>query len=97
MIEKAYCIAFDCDGWSCRSRGVRLGSVPSWLFAIGAARAAVQKDKLNGLRPIIRDRDLEDAVHTLDLDAEGDDRPSGRHAHDVRKGNQHLASRQKPH
>lgn len=68
MTEKIYDIAFDSDGWSCRSGGHLLGTFPSWLLALGATRAAAEKDRRAGLMPIIRYQDLKGALHTLDMD-----------------------------
>jgi len=75
MREKTYDIMFDCDGWSCRSEGVLLGSFPSWLLAIGATRAAAEKDKRNGIMPVIRYQDMKGAIHTLDQDTESSTHP----------------------
>ncbi len=75
MTEKIYDIVFDCDGWSCRSAGVLMGSFPSWLLAIGAARGAAERDKRNGLTPIVRYQDLKGAIHMLDLETESPTQP----------------------
>jgi hypothetical protein len=75
MTEKTYDITFDSDGWSCRSGGHLLGTFPSWLLAIGATKAAAEKDKRNGVTPIIRYQDLKGAMHTLDQDNESANQP----------------------
>jgi hypothetical protein len=70
MHDKVYDIVFDSDGWTCRSNGKLLGSFHSWLLAIGATRAAVAKDKRNGLVSIVRYQDLKGDMHSLNLEVE---------------------------
>jgi hypothetical protein len=70
MHDKVYDIVFDSDGWTCRSGGTLLGSFPSWLLAVAATRAAVAKDKRNGLTSNVRYQDLKGAMHSLSLEAD---------------------------
>lgn len=75
MQNKVYDITFHCDGWTCRSAGHLMGTFPSWLLAVGAARAAADKDRRNGITPVIRYQDLKGSMHTLDIDAQNIEQP----------------------
>ncbi|MDB5526745.1 MAG: hypothetical protein JWM58_4508 [Rhizobium sp.] len=75
MHDKTYDITCDSDGWSCRSAGNLMGSFPSWLLAIGAARAAAEKDRRNGISAVIRYQDLKGAMQTLKYEDENMEQP----------------------
>ena len=97
MNQKIYDVVFDCDGWSCRSAGVLLGSFPSWLLAIGAIRAAAEKDERNGLTSIVRYQDLKGSTHTLDLNTESTAQPPSHHDPKTLGHMDRLASTVGPH
>jgi hypothetical protein len=97
MTEKTYDITFDSDGWSCRSGGNLLGTFPSWLLAIGATKAAAEKDRRNGLTPVIRYQDLKGAMHRLDLDNGNSDQPPVHHDPNTLSNIDRLAPSQRPH
>jgi hypothetical protein len=97
MTEKIYDITFDSDGWSCRSGGNLLGSFPSWLLAIGATRAAAEKDKKNGIKAVIRFQDMKGATHTLDADAESLDQSQIHHDPNALRQIDRLAPGHRPH
>lgn len=96
MHEKTYDITFDCDGWSCRSAGTLLGTFPSWLLAIGATKAAAERDKRNGIASVIRYQDLKGSMHMLDPDAEGAGQPPSHHDPKAANTIDRLASGQRP-
>jgi hypothetical protein len=97
MNEKIYDIAFDSDGWSCRSAGILLGSFPSWLLAMGATRAAAEKDKRHGITATVRYQDLKGATHILGLDTEIPAQPPTHHDPKTLKNIDRLAAGQRPH
>lgn len=70
MSEKIYDIVFESHGWTCRTEGQMVGSWPSWLLALGAARAAAERDRMLGLSPVIRYQDLKGGMHRLELQSE---------------------------
>lgn len=94
MHEKVYDIMLDSAGWSCHSQGALLGTFPSWLLAIGAARAAAEHDRRNGLAPVVRYQDLKGAMHTLDLDGNDTGPPQLRPTR--AQGDDRLADGQRP-
>jgi hypothetical protein len=75
MTEKFYDIVSDSDGWSCISHGESLGIFPSWLLAVGAVRAAVDRDRSRGLNPTVRFKDLKGSMQVLNLGDEATETP----------------------
>jgi hypothetical protein len=96
MHEKIYDITFDCDGWSCRTGGTLVGTFPSWLLAIGATKAAAERDRRSGIASIIRYQDLKGTMHTLDLDAESTAQPPSHHDPKAINNIDRIASGQRP-
>ena len=95
MHEKVYDITLDSAGWSCQSAGAMLGTFPSWLLAVAATRAAVERDRRNGLTPVVRYQDLKGSMHTLDLDRNDAEPPQMRPTEG--RGTDRLAAGQRPH
>lgn len=97
MTEKIYDIAFDSDGWSCRSGGHLLGTFPSWLLAVGATKAAAEKDRNAGFTPVIRYQDLKGTMHRLGMDADVPDQHPGHHNQQTANNIDRLAASQRSH
>jgi hypothetical protein len=95
MHEKVYDITLDSAGWSCHAAGTLLGTFPSWLLAIAATRAAVERDRRNGLAPVVRYQDLKGSMHMLDLDSNDAEPPQMRSMDGL--GADRLAGGQRPH
>lgn len=95
MHEKVYDITLDSAGWSCHSAGNLIGTFPSWLLAIAATRAAVERDRRTGLTPVVRYQDLKGSMHTLDLDGNDAEPPQMRPANG--RGADRLADGQHQH
>jgi hypothetical protein len=97
MTEKIYDIAFDSDGWCCRSGGQLLGTFPSWLLAIGATKAAAEKDKHAGITPVIRCQDLRGGLHKLDMEAQITNQHPSLYDQQISNSVDSLAASQRPH